>query len=80
MWFSPNTEQIGFTLQNVFENYKDYVDGGKRQGYYSKTNFNSEKMTEKLGEYLEKYIPKVPKFVSLNLPTKKLQLPTLTKI
>jgi len=78
-WFSPTIDQVGFILKDVFENYKKYIDGGKRQGHYSKVNFNSEKVREKLSEYLEKYVPKQPKFVSLNLP-KKLTLPTLTKI
>ena len=79
-WFSPDHGQIGNYLKDMFENYKDYVDGGKRQGFYSKQNFSFEKMTEKMAEYL-KLIPEFPKQVALKLPQlKKIELPKLNKI
>jgi hypothetical protein len=79
-WFSPDPGQIGFYLKDVFENYKNYIDGGKRQGFYSKTNFSFEKMTEKLAECLKR-VPEFPKQVQLKLPQlKKIELPKLQKI
>jgi len=79
-WFSPDPGQVGHYLKDVYENYKNYVDGGKRQGFYSKTNFSFEKMTEKMAEYLKR-IPEFPKQVQLKLPTlKKIELPKLQKI
>lgn len=80
-WFSPDTGQVGYYLKDVFENYKDYIDKGKRQAFYSKSNFSFEKMTEKLGELL-KVVPEFPKQIALKLPqlTRKLELPKLTKI
>jgi hypothetical protein len=64
----------------MFENYKNYVDGGKRQGFYSKTNFSFEKMVEKLDEHLKR-IPEIPKQVQLKLPSlKRIELPKLSKI
>jgi hypothetical protein len=79
-WFSPDTGQTGHYLKDVFENYKNYVDGGKRQGYYSKTNFSFEKMNEKMNEYLKR-IPEFPKQVQLKLPQlKKIELPKLQKV
>ena len=79
-WFSPDTGQVGFYLKDMFENYKNYVDGGKRQGFYCKQNFSFEKMTEKMSEYL-KLIPEFPKQIQLKLPQlKKIELPKLTKI
>jgi hypothetical protein len=79
-WFSPDHGQIGHYLKDMFENYKDYVDGGKRQGFYCKQNFSFEKMTEKMKEYLSR-VPEFPKQVALKLPQlKKIELPKLTKI
>ena len=79
-WFSPDFSQVGFYLKDIFENYKNYIDGGKRQGYYAKINFSFEKMTEKLAEYL-KHVPEFPKQVQLKLPKlKKIELPKLQKI
>jgi hypothetical protein len=79
-WFSPDHSQAGHYLKDTFENYKKYIDGGKRQKYYSKTNFSFEKMTEKMAEHLKR-IPELPKQVTLKLPQlKKIELPKLQKI
>ena len=79
-WFSPDPSQVGHYLKDTFENYKKYIDGGKRQKYYSKTNFSFEKMTEKMAEHLKR-IPELPKQVTLKLPQlKKIELPKLQKI
>ena len=79
-WFSPDHSQVGHYLKDTFENYKNYIDGGKRQKYYSKTNFSFEKMTEKMAEHLKR-IPELPKQVTLKLPQlKKIELPKLQKI
>jgi hypothetical protein len=79
-WFSPDHGQVGYYLKDIFENYKNYIDGGKRQGYYAKTNFSFEKMTEILDDYLKR-IPEFPKQVQLKLPQlKKIELPKLQKV
>ena len=79
-WFSPDPGRVGYYLKDIFENYKDYVDGGKRQAYHSKQNFSFEKMTEKMSEYLKR-IPEFPKQVQLKLPQlKKIELPKLQKV
>ena len=79
-WFSPDHGQVGHYLKDMFENYKDYVDGGKRQGFYCKQNFSFEKMTEKMKEYLSQ-VPEFPKQVALKLPQlKKIELPKLNKV
>jgi hypothetical protein len=67
-------------MKDMFENYKNYVDGGKRQSYYAKTNFSFEKMNEKMDEYLKR-VPEFPKQVSLKLPQlRKIELPKLNKV
>ena len=37
-WFSPDLGQVGYYLKHMFENYKDYIVNGKRQGFHAKTN------------------------------------------
>jgi len=80
-WFSPNSNEVGFYLKDMFENYKKYSELGKRQAHYSKTNFSWEKMDEMLNAYLDKNIPEFPKQIQLQLPKlKKIELPKLKKI
>jgi hypothetical protein len=80
-WFTPNAGEIGHYLKDVFENYKNYTDGAKRQAYKSKTEFNWDKMKEKADSLLTQYIPSFPKAIPLILPQlKKIELPKLTKI
>ena len=80
-WFSPDPSQIGFYLKDVFENYKKYTDKAKRQAFKSKTEFNWDKMVEKLDNILTNSIPEFPKEVKLALPQlKKIELPKLQKI
>jgi thymidylate synthase ThyX len=80
-WFSPDHGQIGFYLKDVFENYKKYTEGAKRQAFRSKTEFSFDKMKEKLGEFLDKNVPEFPKEVKIQLPQlKKIELPKLKKL
>jgi len=77
-WFNVDHGHVGHHLKNMFENYKEYVDGGKRQAYHSKTNFSWEQMRDKLGELFESNIPEIAQQVQLQLP--KLNLPKLKKV
>jgi glycosyltransferase involved in cell wall biosynthesis len=80
-WLSPDHGQIGHFLKDVFENYKNYTDGAKRQAFYSKTNFSWDKMKEKLADFLTKNVPEFPAEVKLKIPSmKKIELPKLEKI
>ena len=75
-WFTPNPNELGHYLKDVFENYKKYTDGAKRQAYYSKTNFSWDAMKIKINELFTQYIPDLPKKVELKLPNlKKIELP-----
>ena len=74
-WFSPSHPEIGVALKDVFENYKKYTDGAKRQAYKSKNEFSWEKMHEKFQSILSAIVPEFPKQIELNLP--KLNLPKL---
>ena len=76
-WFSPYHNQIGHSLKDVFENYKKYTDGAKRQAYKSKNEFSWEAMKSTLDNLLTNLIPDFPKQIELKLP--KLNLPKLEK-
>ena len=77
-WFTVDYKKAAETLKDVYKNYKDYLDGAKRQAYRSRTEFSLEKMTEKLNSIIEE---KVPKQVALKLPQlKKIELPKLKKV
>jgi hypothetical protein len=77
-WFTVDYKKASETLEDVYKNYKKYVDGAKKQAYRSRTEFSLEKMGEKLISILE---DKIPKPVQLKLPQlKKIELPKLKKV
>ena len=80
-WFSPYYNEVGNALKDVFENYKNYTEGAKRQAYRSKNEFSWDKMKDKVDSLLTQYIPEFPKAIELKLPQlKKIELPKLKKI
>jgi hypothetical protein len=80
-WFSADLGHTGTVIKDIFEDYKKYIDGAKRQAHKSKTEFSWEKMKDKVDELFTKYIPEFPKEVKLQLPKlKKIELPKLQKI
>jgi hypothetical protein len=75
-WFSVDHGAVGHYLKDIFENYKKYADGAKRQAFKNKNDFSWDKMKKKVGELFTQYIPDLPKKVELKLPTlKKIELP-----
>ena len=77
-WFSPNHGEIGGSMINMFEDYKNWKAKGKRQGFHARSNFSFEKMKELLSSILEESVPEIAKQVPLSLP--KLKLPKLKKV
>jgi hypothetical protein len=77
-WFTPNDGQAGYALKEVFENYKKYLPGAKKQASISKNKFSFDKMTERLTQILDERAKPIPVFVPLELP-KLNKLPTLKK-
>jgi hypothetical protein len=76
-WFTIDYNTASKALEEVHKNYKKYLDGAKRQAYRSRTEFNLEKMGEKLLAILD---AKVPKPVEFKLPQlKKIELPKIKK-
>lgn len=80
-WFFPNLQEVSSFMLNVYSNYSKYLEGAKRQAFYSKTNFNFTKMSEQLKNHFDKYIPKFAQQVELKLPQlKKIELPSLKRV
>jgi hypothetical protein len=63
-WFNVDP-QVGHYLKDMFENYKKYTDGAKRQAFRSKTEFSWDKMFEKVDQVLTERIPEFPKEVAI---------------
>ena len=80
-WFSVDTGHAGTSIKDMFEDYKKYIDGAKRQAYKSKNEFSWDKMKDKVDEIFTNNIPEFPKQVQLQLPKlKKIELPKLQKV
>jgi hypothetical protein len=80
-WFSVDVGHTSTVIKDIFEDYKKYIDGSKRQAYRSKNEFSWDKMKDKVDELFTKYIPEFPKQVQLKLPQlKKIELPKLQKV
>jgi hypothetical protein len=81
LWFQPDDAQAGFALKDMFENYKKYLDGAKKQANISKSKFSFDAMTTLLSKILDENTKPIPKFVPLELPKlDKIKLPTLKKV
>jgi glycosyltransferase involved in cell wall biosynthesis len=77
-WFTVDYKKAADTLEDVYRNYKKYVDGAKRQAYRSRTVFSLDKMAELLITTIENQVPKP---VQLKLPKlQKIELPKLKKV
>ena len=80
-WFKPDDAQVGFALKDMFENYKKYLGGAKKQANISKSKFSFNEMAILLGKILDENTKPVPKFIPLELPKlDKIKLPTLKKV
>ena len=72
-WFSPDISFASLLMKDYVNSYKAYAEKGKRLGYYCKTNFSFQKMTEKLEAIMD---ANAPKKVEIKLPNiKKISLP-----
>ena len=70
-WFSVDLGHTGTVMKDIFEDYKKYIDGAKRQAFKNKNDFSWDKMKDKTDEILTKYIPEFPKEIQLQLPKLK---------
>ena len=79
-WFIVNYGVARSVLKNITKNYKKFKKKALKQQQYAK-KFTRDKMTEKLGEILDTYLPNPVQNVDLKLPKlKKVNLPKLKKL
>jgi hypothetical protein len=79
-WFTVNYPNSSKVLMNVYKNYKTYKFNATEQGKINSGKFSHTNMTKVFEEILDRYIPKTPKEVSLNLPKLKKVTDTNTKV
>jgi len=80
-WFSPDHTEVGFYLKDIFDNYKKYTEGAKKQAEKTKNEFSWDKMKDKIDQILTNHLPEFPKEIKLEIPKlNKIQLPKLEKI
>ena len=79
-WFSVDPIKAAEAMVDVFNNYKNYEVGAKRQAYFCKTNFSQEKMEQRLNDIFTKYVPEPVVYKQIVLPKlNKMQMPQLNK-
>jgi hypothetical protein len=78
------TVDYGFAvnmIKSMVEDYKNYLDGARKQAAFIKKEFSFDAMCEKLQHILDTKVPEFPKQVQLKLPSlKRIELPTLKKV
>jgi len=67
-WFTVDYVKASKVLEDVWKNYKKYIDRAKKQSYRSRNEFSLDKMGELLLSILDK---KIIKPIELKLPTLK---------
>jgi len=80
-WFNFDSLEASNKISNLYENYKNFTDGAKRQAYKSRTEFSLEKMEDKLKDIFERNLPQFSLPTEIKLPKlNKISLPPLKKV
>lgn len=83
-WFTVNYSEAANKIYEVFNQYDQHLKKSKGLATNIQKNFTMEKMTEVLGEVLDKHIGSVPQAVQFKMPelkkTPELKLPKLSKL
>ena len=90
-WFTVDYGYAAMVLRDCVDNYKTYLEKGKRQAYVAREAFNLELMANEFVDIVDSALNSVPKQVQLNLPklnkvgttnagVPKITLPKLNKV
>ena len=66
-WFKPKLEDIGYTFNNMWEDYNTWVKKSKKQGEYSRNNFSFSEMKDQIERIFKDHLTKLPKKMELNI-------------
>ena len=67
-WFTVHYPTAKQVIQNVFENYKDYLKKSRGSAHYVKTNFSMDKMDEQIVKIVDEMLADVPSTVPFAMP------------
>jgi glycosyltransferase involved in cell wall biosynthesis len=91
-WFTVDYGYAAAIIRDCMENYKTYLDKGRKQAYVARTEFNLDKMASEFVSMIDDALATIPKPVQLNLPklvktnnnnpvtSPKITLPKLNKV
>jgi len=90
-WFTVDYGYAAMVLRDCVDNYKTYLEKGKRQAYVAREAFNLDLMADEFVGIIDSALSSVPTQVQLNLPKlnkvgalnsepPKITLPTLKKV
>lgn len=80
-WMTVDYGMAAGMMKSMVEDYKNYIDGARKQSTVIKKEFSFDSMCEKLQQILDTKVPEFPKQVQLKLPQlKKIELPKLQKV
>lgn len=80
-WMTVDYGMAAGMMKSMVEDYKNYIDGARKQSTVIKKEFSLDAMCEKLQQILDARVPEFPKQVELKLPQlKKIELPKLQKV
>jgi hypothetical protein len=67
-WFDVDHNYVNHFFQEIVDNYDEWLQKAKDQGYRSRTYFAFENMKAKISELFDKNLPELPKKMELKLP------------
>tara|TARA_R110000803_G_scaffold164425_1_gene228137 strand:- start:203 stop:1495 length:1293 start_codon:yes stop_codon:yes gene_type:complete len=71
-WYKPNLGDVGYLFNNVFEDYKNWLEKSKSQGFHSRKNFSFEVMKNQIENIFKKNLTPLPKKLELKIPNIKM--------
>jgi glycosyltransferase involved in cell wall biosynthesis len=71
-WFNVNLIEVNNALTDLYKNYKNYIESGKKQAARSRNHFSYNQMKNLLDTTLINHLPIFPQEVQLKLPELKL--------
>tara|TARA_R110000796_G_scaffold31150_1_gene82857 strand:- start:1923 stop:3200 length:1278 start_codon:yes stop_codon:yes gene_type:complete len=76
-WFAPELADIGYSFNNVWEAYDEWLKDAKQQGFHSRKNFSYDVMKKQIKTIFSKNLTKLPKKMDLNIG--KIEMPKKLK-
>tara|TARA_R110000744_G_scaffold13447_2_gene39099 strand:- start:527 stop:1831 length:1305 start_codon:yes stop_codon:yes gene_type:complete len=75
-WFDVDHNYVNHFYNEMVNEYDMWLKKSKKQGKHSRENFNYNKMTDKIKDLLDTYLPELPKKMELKLPgVNKIKMP-----